>query len=74
MKIKTEENSAVLSRLHWRRSTKCANESCVEVAISGKKVYIRSSKSQTVGAYLVFDAGEWRSFLAGARNSEFDID
>jgi hypothetical protein len=74
MNIKTEDNLAVSPGLHWRRSTKCGGETCVEVAISGDKAYIRSSKGGAVGAYLVFDGDEWRSFLAGARDSEFDID
>jgi hypothetical protein len=74
MNVKTEDNLAVSSGLRWRRSTKCGSESCVEVAIAGDKAYIRSSKGGAVGAYLIFDADEWRSFLAGARGSEFDID
>jgi hypothetical protein len=74
MNVKTEEDVAVSLRLDWRRSTKCASDSCIEVAISGDKVYLRNSKSEAAGAYLVFNAGEWRSFLAGARDSEFDID
>ena len=45
----------------------------MEVAISGDKAYIRSSKGDPAGGYLVFDAGEWSSFIAGARNNEFDI-
>jgi hypothetical protein len=45
----------------------------VEVAISGDKAYIRSSKVGAAGEYLVFDAREWRSFIAGAQNNEFDI-
>jgi hypothetical protein len=74
MKVKTEDNLTVSSALDWRRSTKCGGDGCVEVAISGEKAYIRSSKAGATGAYLVFDAGEWTSFLAGARNNEFDID
>jgi hypothetical protein len=74
MNVRTEDNLAVSTGLDWRRSTKCGSESCVEVAILGDKAYIRSSKGGAVGAYLVFDAGEWKSFLAGARDREFDID
>jgi hypothetical protein len=72
-RIKTKDDLAVSSRLNWRRSTKCGTDSCVEVAISGDKAYIRSSKGDPAGGYLVFDAGEWSSFIAGARNNEFDI-
>jgi hypothetical protein len=65
------DNSVVSSQLHWRMSTKCASETCVEIAISGDKAYLRNSKD--AGLYLVFDAEEWRIFLAGARDHEFDI-
>jgi hypothetical protein len=74
MNVKSEDNLAVLPELHWQRSTKCGSETCVEVAISGDKAYIRSSKGGAVGAHLVFDADEWRSFVAGVRDSEFNID
>ena len=33
------------------------------VAISDKRAYVRSSKD-AAGAYLVFDAEEWRTFLS----------
>ena len=69
---KGDDNFAVSSPLHWRRSTKCASETCVEVAISDKRAYVRSSKDAT-GAYLVFDAEEWRTFLSELEDHEFDI-
>jgi hypothetical protein len=72
MSAKTPDNVAI-SQLHWLRSARCASETCVEIAISGNKAYLRSSKD-AAGPYLVFDVEEWRSFLAGARNHEFDID
>jgi hypothetical protein len=71
MSAKTQDNVAV-SQLHWRRSARCASETCVEVAISNDKAYLRSSKD-AAGPCLIFDAEEWRSFLAGARDHEFDI-
>jgi hypothetical protein len=74
MNIKTEDNLAVSSGLDWRTSTKCASDSCVEVAKSKDKVYIRSSKGGAASAYLVFDADEWRSFLTGVHDHEFEID
>ena len=74
MNVKTEDNLAVSTGLDWRRSTRCGSESCVEVAISSGKAYIRSSKDGAGDAYLLFDADEWRSFLMGVRNNEFDID
>ena len=66
-------NPDLPSLLDWRRSMQCGTEACVEIAISDHKAFDRSSTS-TAGTYLVFDAEEWRSFLAGVRNNEFDID
>jgi predicted secreted Zn-dependent protease len=66
------ESQAVACRLEWRKSSRCGSDACVEVAIHNEKAYVRSS-NDAVGAYLVFDAEEWRSFLAGVRNHEFDI-
>jgi len=62
----------VSSQLPWRKSAKCNSETCVEVAISENKAYLRNSRD-AAGPSLVFDAEEWRSFLAGARDHEFDI-
>jgi hypothetical protein len=67
------EQPGVAPRLQWRRSSRCGSDGCVEVAISDQKAYVRSSHD-AAGAYLVFNAEEWRSFLAGAQNQEFDID
>jgi hypothetical protein len=74
MNVKTEDDLDVSSGLDWRRSTKCSSDCCVEVAISGDRAYIRSSKGGAAAPYLIFDADEWRSFLAGALDREFDID
>ena len=53
----------------WRRSSLCANASCVEVAVTGGLVLVRDSKGRT----LEFQASEWMEFLAGASNQEFDL-
>ena len=67
------DNSTLASRVQWRTSSLCANDGCVEVAISDNKAFVRSTRD-TAGKYLVFDAAEWRAFLAGVQNHEFDID
>ena len=66
-------NSAVASGLDWRTSSLCGNDACVEVAIAGNKAFLRSSKNVGDG-YLTFEAEEWRAFVDGVRNHEFDID
>jgi Domain of unknown function (DUF397) len=67
-----DDHLVISSQLPWRKSAKCNSETCVEVAISENKAYLRNSKD-AAGPYLIFDADEWRSFLAGARDFEFDI-
>ena len=45
---------------------------CVEVAFLPGAVAVRDTKDRSQQA-LVFTAGEWAAFLAGARAGEFDI-
>ncbi|WP_425567708.1 DUF397 domain-containing protein [Nonomuraea dietziae] len=46
---------------------------CVEVAPAADGgVMVRDSKNPG-GAVLAFTTGEWRAFLAGVRNAEFDL-
>lgn len=62
---------ADLSEFEWRRSSLCANATCVEVAVSDDQVAMRDSKDR-LGSILKFDRLEWREFLAGALHGEFD--
>ena len=67
------DGSADASLIQWRASSLCGTDTCVEVAISDGKAFVRRSK-EPAGGHLTFDAAEWRAFLAGVRNHEFDID
>jgi hypothetical protein len=67
------EQPGVAPRLQWRRSSRCVNDACVEVAICDNEAFVRSSKDRP-GGHLVFDAAEWNAFLAGVQDHEFDID
>lgn len=55
----------------WRKSSHCANNTCVEVAILDNQVAVRDSKDPE-GSFLLFSREEWTSFLNGARDGEFE--
>ena len=56
----------------WRKSKRSqAAGNCVEVADVPDGVYVRDSKNPE-GAWLSFDAGSWRDFVAGVRDGQFD--
>jgi hypothetical protein len=57
--------------LPWRKSS-FSSSSCVEAAPYGDgRVAVRDSKNPANG-FLLYDPAEWRAFLAGVRNGEFD--
>ncbi|WP_439649132.1 DUF397 domain-containing protein [Herbidospora mongoliensis] len=57
----------------WKKSSWSAQGNCVEVAqLDGGQVGVRDSKNQT-GPALVFTPAEWRAFVGGVKDGEFDI-
>lgn len=69
-----EVDAQQLRRAEWRKSTYSANGStCVQVArnLSGI-VAVRDCKDPD-GPKLVFSPDEWRAFVAGVRDGEFDL-
>jgi hypothetical protein len=56
--------------LPWRRSTRCDNGHCIEVAFVDEAVMIRDSKAPD-GPLLHFSLEEWRAFAAGIQAGEF---
>ena len=58
---------------HWVKSSlSFSNSNCVEVAdLPGGQIGVRHSK-HTEGLVLRFTPGEWKAFLGGVRNGEFD--
>lgn len=61
------------SDLSWVKSSlSFSNSNCVEVAsLPGGGIGVRDSKDPE-GSVLRFTPGEWKAFLGGARNGEFD--
>jgi predicted secreted Zn-dependent protease len=54
----------------WRKSSRCSNGTCVEVARVNDQYLIRDSK-QPEAAPLTFTADEWTAFVAGVNAGEF---
>jgi hypothetical protein len=61
------------SELRWFKSSlSFSNSNCVEVAsLADGEIGVRDSKDAE-GAVLRFTSDEWRAFLGGVRNGEFD--
>jgi Domain of unknown function (DUF397) len=59
--------------LNWVKSSlSFSNGNCVEVAgLAGGGIGVRNSRDPQ-GGMLRFTPDEWRAFLGGARNGEFD--
>jgi hypothetical protein len=57
----------------WKRSSYCANNSCVEVGFLGDEIVMRDAKDDR-GPMLHFTRDEWSAFLSQARDGEFDPD
>jgi hypothetical protein len=53
-------------------SSFCGGGSCVEVALLADGVALRDTKDRGKPAH-VFTATEWRDFVAGVKNGEFDL-
>jgi hypothetical protein len=56
----------------WKKSTRCAEGNCVEVARIGDRILVRDSKDPG-GPILKFDFHEWGAFLGGVNGGEFDL-
>lgn len=57
--------------LVWYQDMRCESGACVEVAVDGDTVLLRSSKNQRA-APVALSRDEWREFLAGAKDGIYD--
>ena len=64
----TDSDIIRTSALLWRRSSACADSSCVEVAFANHVVLLRNSKYPESGT-LVFSHEEWEVFTANLKVS-----
>jgi hypothetical protein len=56
----------------WRRSTRCAGNGCVEVALSSGEIAVRDSKRPD-GPILTYTRSEWDQFIGSVKAGEFDL-
>jgi hypothetical protein len=58
----------------WRKSSRSSGNGgdCVEVAVIDQMIKVRHSKDPN-GAVLTFTPSEWRAFVDGVKDNEFDL-
>lgn len=56
----------------WRKSRRCGNSTCVEVATLAEEVLVRDSKV-VEGPVLRYTHEEWMAFVSGVKEGDFDI-
>ena len=61
-----------LTTTNWRKSSHSSSNGCVEVAHGDDQIAVRDSKDPA-GPMLLFTPLEWRAFVAGVRDGEFDV-
>ena len=60
------------SNSEWITSSYCPSSACVEVLITADTVSVRDSKNREIPA-MVYTADEWRQFVSGVKDGEFDL-
>jgi hypothetical protein len=67
----TKYNSE-LSAATWHRSAAVESGSCIEVAVLGPVLALRSSAD--INRVVLLNRYEWQQFLHGVKDGEFDVD
>ncbi|GAA2643932.1 DUF397 domain-containing protein [Paractinoplanes durhamensis] len=62
----------MLRELSWKTSSYCTNSTCVQVGMTEDSVAIRDSKDLDQRP-LKYTRDEWRQFIAGVKDGEFDL-
>lgn len=55
----------------WTRAKGCETNACAEVTTDGECVLIRNSSDPLVR--ILFSREEWETFVAGAKDGDFDF-
>ena len=55
----------------WRTAKRCDGGECVEIGALGESVLVRSSANPD-GVRIILSRGEWREFVAGIKDGDFD--
>jgi predicted secreted Zn-dependent protease len=58
-------------KLVWHRGTACEGGACVEVATASGTVMVRSS-ADPQGTPITLTRDEWREFVTGVKEGDFD--
>jgi hypothetical protein len=59
------------SKPTWHGARRCDSGACVEIGILGESVLVRSSVDLD-GECVTLSRGEWRVFVAGVKDGDFD--
>jgi hypothetical protein len=60
-----------MSEPTWRRSSRCAESTCVEVTLTAETVHVRDSRNPEIR--LEVPQAHWADFVAGVKAGEFDL-
>jgi hypothetical protein len=67
----TRSRPSTLGELDWRVALACNGGECIRVAPQGSEVVIGDSKNPN-GPVLTYSRPEWRAFVDGIRQGDFD--
>ncbi|HKS44280.1 MAG TPA: DUF397 domain-containing protein [Amycolatopsis sp.] len=70
--MNVETKSGIAKKTGWFVSGYCQQGTCVEVMMNENWVMVRDSKAPA-GPVLAYTHDEWKAFLLGVKNGDFDL-
>lgn len=67
---KIHVSEAITSVDHWRKSSRCETNTCLEIGVAEGVLLIRNSADPNTA--VSFTASEWNAFVAGLDAGDFD--